>query len=122
MVERRLSDGVRIAQLLASELEGHGGRLADISLVNADPDVEPTADGARAYAVEHDDRPVATVYVHPERVRIAFVAAPERTAAAAADRGLSTRSATDPPRTFVLVEDGAEVKRALRTFEAAVGG
>jgi hypothetical protein len=121
MVERRLSDGVRIARLLASELEGHGGTLAAVSLVDVDPDVDPTADGAQAYAVERDGRRVATVHVHPDRARVDFVDAPDRAAAAARERGLRVRPAeTDPPRTLVFVEDGAAVKRALRVFEAVV--
>ncbi|MFB6301508.1 MAG: hypothetical protein ABEH78_01405 [Haloferacaceae archaeon] len=121
MVERRLSDGVRIAQLLASELEGHEGRLAGVALADADPDVEPTADGTLAYAVERDGRRLAAAYVHPERVRVEFVDAPARAAEAARERGLRVRpTATDPPRTLVFVEDGAAVKRALRVFEAVI--
>lgn len=121
MVERRLSDGVRIAQLLASEIEGHGGPLAAVSVVDADPDVEPTVEGAFAYAVERDGRRIAAAYVHPERVRIEFVAEADRAAAAAREGGLRVRpAATDPPRTLVFVEDGAAVKRALRTVEAVV--
>ncbi|MFB6095961.1 MAG: hypothetical protein ABEJ74_01060 [Haloferacaceae archaeon] len=56
MVEDRLSDGRRIAQLLASELDGLGGDLERVAVVDADPDVEPTADGALAYAVAVDSR------------------------------------------------------------------
>ncbi|MFB6281103.1 MAG: hypothetical protein ABEH40_03695 [Haloferacaceae archaeon] len=119
MVERRLSDGVRIAELLASELAGHGGRLADVEPVDADPDAEPSADGTFAYAVERGDRRIATVHVHPDRARIVFRDDPAAAAAAARERGLRTRRvAADPPRTLVFVEDGAAVKRALRTVEA----
>lgn len=119
MVERRLSDGVRVAELLASELAGHAGPLAGVELADADPDAEPTADGTLAYAVERDGRRLATVHVHPDRARIAFLDAPAAAAAAARERGLRTRRvAADPPRTLVFVEDGAAVKRALRLFEA----
>lgn len=121
MVDRRLSDGVRIARLLASELEGHGGRLAGVTLADADPDAEPTADGTLAFAVERDGRRLAAVYVHPDRARIEFVDAPADAATAARERGLRTRRvAADPPRTVAFVEDGAAVKRALRAFEAVV--
>lgn len=121
MVERRVTDGVRIAQLLASELAGHGGRLADVEVVEADPDVEPTAEGAFAYAVERDGERLAAVYVHPARARIEFSLAPERAASAASDRDLRVRTETDPPRTHVAVDDGAAVKRALRVVETVVG-
>lgn len=121
MVERRLSDGVRIAQLLASELAGHGGPLADVAVVDADPDAEPTPDGTFAYAVEHDGRRLATVHVHPDRARIEFVDRPADAADAARERDLRVRpTATDPPRTLVFVADGAGVKRALRVVESVV--
>lgn len=51
MVRDRLTDGVRIGQLLASEISGNEGRLRDLRVADADPDVEPTVDGALAYAV-----------------------------------------------------------------------
>ncbi|GAA0518059.1 hypothetical protein SAMN04488066_1198 [Halorubrum aquaticum] len=49
MVEDRLTDGVRIGQLLASEVTGDRGRLRGLDVTDADPDVEPTADGALAF-------------------------------------------------------------------------
>ncbi|WP_144921495.1 hypothetical protein [Halorubrum salsamenti] len=144
MVDERLTDGVRIGQLLASEISGDEGRLRDLTLSDADPDVEPTADGALAYGVvrggegsEAEDRGpedlVAEVYVQPDRVRIEFVAGsgeadadgasdrPKNAADAADDAGLRVRpKAVSPPRTLVFVEDGAQVKRALSAFEAVV--
>jgi len=138
MVADRLTDGVRIGQLLASEVSGNEGRLRALSLADADPDVEPTADGALAYrivravdgdATEADGHVVAEVYVQPDRVRVEFVAAdaegpddlPTVTAAAADEAGLRVRpKAVRPPRTLVFVEDGAQVKRALPVLEAAV--
>jgi len=120
MVDAELSDGVRIAQLLASDLAGHDGALADVTVTDADPEVTPTADGRRAYVVRADGAPLATVFVHPERARIEFQAAHEAVADAAADAGLRVRpKATDPPRTLVFVESGAAVKRALAVVEAA---
>jgi len=88
MVADRLTDGVRIGQLLASEVSGNRGRLRDLALADADPDVEPTADGALAYRIVRegeagdgdreavdavDSALVAEAYVHPDRVRIEFV-------------------------------------------------
>jgi hypothetical protein len=120
MVSRELDDGVRIAQLLASDLVGHEDGLADVAVTDADPDVEPTPNGARAYRVRAADRPLATVFVHPERARIEFEAGQEAALDAARDAGLRVRpKATEPPRTVVFVENGAEVKRVLRVVEAA---
>jgi hypothetical protein len=123
MVASSLDDGVRIAQLLASDLVGHEGRLAPVTVTDADPDVEPTADGRRAYVIPADGDAIATAFVHPERVRLEFRVAHEIVVDAAADAGLRVRpTAADPPRTIVFVEDGTEVKRALVVVEAAVAG
>ncbi|WP_435127813.1 hypothetical protein [Halobaculum sp. D14] len=126
MVDDRTTDGVRIAQLLASELSGEIGRLAGVTVTDANPDVEPTTDGARAYSVrdgevDGDERLLAEVFVHPDRVRVEFVAAPDVAANAGEDAGLRVRpKATEPPRTIVFVEDGAEAKRVVDVFDAVV--
>ena len=122
MVSRELDDGVRIAQLLASDLVGHGDGLAAVTVTDADPEVDPTTDGARAYRVRAADRPLATVFVHPDRARIEFEAGQDAALDAAREAGLRVRpKLVDPPRTVVFVENGAEVKRALGVVEAAVG-
>jgi hypothetical protein len=131
MVPDKLTSGVRIGQLLASELSGDQGRLRAFALTDADPDVEPTPDGALAYGVVRDGDLVAEAYVQPDRLRLEFVAdggdsetdAPALAAAAAANAGLRVRpKAVHPPRTLVFVEDGAQVKRALSVFEALAEG
>lgn len=123
MVDSELDDGVRIAQLLASELVGHEGALAGVTVTDADPDVEPTTDGARAYRVRGDEWPLATVFVHPDRARIEFETGPEAALDAAREAGLRVRpKASEPPRTVVFVENGAEVKRVLGVVEAVGGG
>lgn len=138
MVDDRTTDGVRIAQLLASELTAGGGALRPLAVSDADPDVEPTTDGALAYRVtttgenpggEGDGGKgtpagtvVADVYVQPDRVRVEFVAAPDAAARAGEEAGLRVRpKAVRPPRAVVFVEDGAEVKRVRAAFAAAVG-
>lgn len=145
MVADRLTDGVRIGQLFASEVTGDHGRLRDLDVTDADPDVEPTADGAVAFrlvavagdGVDHDrdDRAdneagtdeagagdvVAEVYVQPDRVRIEFRRAPERVAEVASEAGLRVRpKAVRPPRTLVFLEDGVDVKRVLPALETVV--
>lgn len=144
MVEDRLRDGTRIAQLVASELTGDRRRLAQVVVVDADPDVEPTEDGAVAYRVAHVSEPdaiaigdrgqttvdesvdaeqttVATVFVHPDRARVEFAVGPDRAAEAADAEGLRVRpKAVEPPRTVVFVADGAEAKRVIAAFTAVV--
>lgn len=131
MVRDRLRDGRRIAQLLASEIEGDGGTLAELSVIDADRDVDPTIDGALAYRVAIAGEPngetatadetIAEVYVHPDRIRVEFSVAPDRAAEAAGEAGLRVRpKAVRPPRTIVFVEDGAQVKWILPAFEAVL--
>lgn len=127
MVTDRLADGVRIAELLASEVTGDEGRLRGLTVVDADREVEPTADGALAYRIARevpgtDDSEfdvLAEVYVQPDRARIEAMVAPDAAAEAAREVDLRARpKAVHPPRTLVFVEDGAGVKRALAVLEA----
>jgi hypothetical protein len=59
-MEDRLTDGRRIAELLAAELDGLGGALADVAVRDADRDTTPTADGAYAYRVVLGRGPTTT--------------------------------------------------------------
>lgn len=122
MVEDRVRDGRRIAELLSSELHGReDGELARVAVVDVVEDVQPTAGGALAYRVAVDGDPLAAAHVHPDRVHLAFAAAREAAAEAAADADLRVRpTATKPPRVLVFVESGAEVKRAADVVAAAV--
>lgn len=129
--------GVRIAQLLSSELTAAAGALSDVVVTDADPDVEPTPDGAYAYAVERppsirdetaadqtgkaDRSPeretLAEVFVQPGRTRVEFIRAPDSAAAAVRESELRVRpAATRPPRVLVFLADGAAVKRVLPAF------
>ena len=121
MVEDRITDGRRIAQLLASELTGHEETFAALSVVDSNPDVEPTDDGTLAYAVNAGEARVAEVYVQPDRARVEFLVSPDLTAEAASEEGLRVRpKAVRPPRTLVFVEDGAQVKWILPAFRELV--
>jgi len=121
MVEERVTDGRRVAELLSSELHGReDGALAAVAVADAVEDPTPTADGAVAYRVTADSQPLATARVHPERAHLAFRGAVEAAADAAADAGLRVRpKAVDPPRTLVFVPDGAAVKAAVDVVDAA---
>lgn len=121
MVTDRVTDGKRIAQLLASELRGHeDGALGELSMTDA-RDVEGSIDGEFAYAVERGNERVAEVYVHEDRVRVEFRAGVDAAADAGDEADLRVRpKAVRPPRTLVFLEDGVQVKRVLPVFEAAV--
>lgn len=126
MVEDRITDGRRIAQLLASEIRGRDdGPLGPLSVVDVQ-DAEPTPGGEFAYTVARGDETVAKVFVHPERARLRFSAAPERVLAAAEAAGLRARPlGGEPAGALVFVESGADVKKVLdvfRSLEAAEDG
>lgn len=121
MVEDELTDGVRIAELVASEVTGHEDAPFDaFSVEAADLDVEPTVEGARAYDVAQDGTVLATIFVHPDRAHLEFHSGLEVARSAAEQRGLRTRpKAVEPPRLLVFVENGAEAKRVLGVLAAA---
>ena len=123
MVEERTTDGRRIAELLASELDGReDGALESVSVTDADRNVEPSADGARAYDLvgTEADR-IARVFVHPDRLRLEFERGQELAAETATGLELRVRpKASKPPKTLVFVENGAAVKRATDVVDAVV--
>ena len=121
MVEDELGDGVRIAQLVSSEITGHEDAPFDaLAVENADLDVEPTVDGARAFDVTHGDDVLASVFVHPDRAHIELRSGLEDARFTAEERGLRVRpKAVEPPRLVVFVENGAEAKRVLGVLAAA---
>lgn len=125
MARDKVTDGTRIGQLLSSEITGHErGVLGHLAVVDADTDVEPTADGSFAYGVDIEepaDGRIASAYVHPDRLRLEFETAVETAFEATANAGLRSRpKAVDPPRAIVFVESGAEVKDLLDVFEAVL--
>ena len=90
--------------MLAWERAGReGGPRGAVEVVEADPDVEPTADGAQAYRIEADGTTVGTVAVTPESARLRL----ERATAARADRDDVTVEADGA---VVVAHAGAAVK------------
>ena len=120
MVEDRITDGRRIAELLSSELSGReDDEFEAVAVTNADRDVEPTADGGRAYDVSCNDERIARAFVHDDRAHLEFETAHDIAAETASDVDLRVRpKATTPPRTLVFVESGADVKRATDVIRA----
>lgn len=121
MAEDELTDGVRIAQLVASEVTGHEDAPFDVlNVEGTDLDVDPTVEGARAYDVAHEGTVLATMFVHPDRAHLEFRTGLDTARDVAEDRGLRTRpKAVEPPRLLVFVENGAEAKRVLGVLAAA---
>jgi len=71
MVEDRITDGKRIGQLFASELTGlERGPLGAVAVEDADPDVEPTPEGATAFRVAADGDTLGTVAVTETTARL----------------------------------------------------
>jgi hypothetical protein len=120
-MDDRLEDGRRIAQLLASELDGRTDRGLDrVAVSDAEPDVEPTSDGVRAFDVSECGDLVARVLVQPEQVLVEIPSLTEAAEAAAAENGLElTQPAVGAAR--VIVPDGATVKRVVPVVRAVLG-
>jgi hypothetical protein len=124
MTEEHVTDGERVAQLLASELSGRSdGALARVSVVDADRDATPTSEGVVAYGVAVDGERVGDVRMYPESVEIRTVAGRDpfdvdEFAAAVTGPGLSVESTTG--ETLLRTEYGAAVKRAVDALVAAV--
>lgn len=120
MVEDEIRDGRRIAELLASEVDGReDDALAAVDLVVVDGDAEGTPYGEHAYDLTIGDETIAGVHVHEDRLHLAFARSIEAAADAASEHDLRVRpKATDPPKTLVFVERGADVKRAVEVIVA----
>lgn len=129
MVEDRVTDPRRVAQLLASELSGREtGRLARVSVVDADEDAEPSPDGTVAYGVAvdgervGDDVRAGEVVLYPEAAALVVrdgVLDLDRVVAAARDGELAVdREGEDAT---VRVETGASTKRAVDAVVAGLG-
>lgn len=111
MVEDRITDGKRIAQLLASEVTGlDEGPLDALSVAESDPDATPAEDGTDAYALTTGDTTVATVSMYPDHATVTFeggVTWDERPALL--EGGGNT----------LVVSSGAAVKRAVDAVRRA---
>jgi hypothetical protein len=123
MVEDRVTDPRRVAQLLASELSGREtGRLARVSVVDADEDAEPSPDGTVAYGVAVDGERAGEVVLYPEAAALVVqdgALGLDRVVAAARDGDLAVdREGEDAT---VRVETGASTKRAVDAVVAGLG-
>lgn len=117
MVEDRITDSKRIAQLLSSELSGRDhGALAEFAVVDADTDAEPSPDGTDAYGVAVRGERVATVRLYPEAAVLGGHRTADPPAGVARGPGLTVTDGGG-----LRIESGAAVKRAVDALVAAVG-
>jgi hypothetical protein len=111
MVQDRVADGKRIAQLLASELTGlETGPLRAVAVADADDDAMPADGGAFAYRITAGGEEIATVTLYPEYAELTFAVEP-----AAVD---AFDPAGDPPA--VAVTSGVAVKDAVDLIRETV--
>ncbi|ELZ23167.1 hypothetical protein C475_15999 [Halosimplex carlsbadense 2-9-1] len=120
MVEDRITDGKRVAQLLSSELSGRDrGSLGDVSVVDADPDAAPSPEGTVAYGVAYRDERVGTVRLYPDAAVLSIGDAGPVDAQ-------RVRGSVDGPDLSVTddgavrIESGAAVKRAVDALVAGL--
>ena len=114
MVEDRITDGKRIAQLLASELTGlQEGPLGEVEVVDADPDAMPTAVGTEAYQVQYRKEVVATVVLYPEYAEVRFETATPETIEHLDEQVGSGGDLQSTGGTNLQITSGGAVKRAV---------
>ena len=116
MVDRRVTDGTRIGQLLASELTGlETGVLAAVTVIDADPEATPSPDGTEAYRIALDGTVVAAVRLYPESVVVCL------SGGRAWPDGTPTRdTVTVEDTTTLRVADGAGVKTAVDAVQVTL--
>ncbi|QPV63307.1 hypothetical protein I7X12_01345 [Halosimplex litoreum] len=130
MVEDRVTDGKRVAQLLSSELSGRDrDTLGDVAVVDADPDAEPSPEGTVGYGVAYRDERVGTVRIYPDAAALTVESAVDPTDdGPATDHSLAERVAdavAGPDLSVtedgaVRIESGAAVKRAVDALVAGL--
>lgn len=119
MVEDRIEDGKRTAQLLASELTGLAtGPLDRIDVADADPDAEPSDGGTFAYEIVLDGDPLGEVFVHEDSARVDLAVGDASPGDVTDAAGLAVTDTDDGVR--IRIEHGAAVKRAVDVLVAVV--
>jgi hypothetical protein len=107
MVEETITDGTRIAELFASELDGlEVGPLEAVSVVDADPDATPSTARTVAYGIAVDGERIGEVRIRPAAAVVVVEGGWDDSAAGDRD-GLSLAAGD------LVVERGAAVKRAV---------
>lgn len=121
VVDDHVRDGRRVAELLASELDGREdppfGRVA---VTDADRDVEPSPDGDRAYDISHDDVVIGRVYLQANRVRVELFTGLREAREVLSDPDIRWRAiGGERPRLLMFIADGVAVQRVMPVIGAA---
>lgn len=115
MVTDSITDGKRIAQLLASEITGlQTGGLSAVSVADADPDAMPSDTGTLAYRVLDDETELASVYLYPSYIELQF-AVPRPT-----ETTVVSGELVEADNETVQVTTGADVKGAVDLIRETV--
>ena len=115
MVTDSITDGKRIAQLLASEITGlQTGGLSAVSVAEAEPDAMPSETGTLAYQVIENETELASVYLYPAYIELQFAVPrpPEQTAGGG--------ELVEADNETVQVTAGADVKGAVDLIRETV--
>jgi len=119
MVDERITDGKRIAELLSSELSAREtGPLAPVSVVDADREATPSKEGTPAYGITVGEAHVGTVALFPEYARVTLSVGVEAVVKAAGSVGVPARR--EDGTAVLQVESGAAVKPTTDVIAAAV--
>lgn len=122
MVEGRVTDGRRIAELLASELTGLAvGPLVEVDVVDADPDATPSVEGMLAYRIAYSGTRVGSVTVFPEYAQVELKEGASEVTEVGQWESL-TAVETAGEGLQLCIESGRAVKAGVDAIERAVGG
>lgn len=133
MVEDRVTDGERIAQLLASELTGLDVAPLDaVSVIDADSDVSPSSDGPVAYRIQYREEPVGEVRIYPDHARLRLTDPTDGNSSDIRERldesecsaGLTSIEGESPSKSgiFVRIPSGVAVKSAVDLIRETLDG
>jgi hypothetical protein len=114
MVEDRITDGKRIAELLASELSGlDTGSLEQVAIVDAERSATPSETGTQAYRLTYRGDALARVLIYPDHAEVDLEAEPTWPD----DQAVST---LDDEKDTLVVDSGAATKDAVDAIRRAI--
>lgn len=117
MVEDRITDGKRIAELLSSELSAREtGPLAAVEVIDPDQDATPSKDGTPAYGIAINGSEAGVVTLFPEYARVTLSVGVDTAVETAAEVGVPVRR--EEGTVVLQVESGAAVKPATDVIAA----
>lgn len=117
MVDDRVTDGKRLGELLASEIDSRTDSGLERSAVrNSIEEASPSPTGTEAFEIWMDEEPIGSVVLYPDRLDIEFGLTDEAIMERAESVGLGVRDGADHRGVVVRVEDGVAVKAMVEVF------